>query len=299
MKKNERMNDSVMDGLRSRTQAKVVKVICVFLWLAMLAGAQLVVPDNGWQLLEKGDGKAEGERFLGVWENEEKTILVGVAWAPELPEFGVFLGFGSGNKGVDPSDWPQNAEVLKEGRLGVRVEMRFVDVKKEEREERYWIYGENGGVWLKVLLLEESEFSLEGWGAKGEPVDPEGDKRKEMENVVTRVKAAGIPRTIEMDPRKSEEEITKTLKRFEVEIREGGEFWFQGKKVKETDLREVLKGAAMTVKKTERESVIQLALDIVAEKGVEFRFVQRLVEIGKQAGIQLASIRQIGAEERE
>jgi len=37
---------------------------------------QLKVTDEGWKLLEKGDGKTEGKRALGVWQNEAKTAIV-------------------------------------------------------------------------------------------------------------------------------------------------------------------------------------------------------------------------------
>lgn len=262
-----------------------MKFILVFWGLVAFVSGQVVVPEKGWERVQEGDGKTEGAKFLGVWENEEKTITLGVAWIPELPDLNTLLGFGPEDQGIDPEDWPKDAELLAEGKLGVKVDFGFVDLKGEERKERYWLYGEKGGLLLRVFSKKGTDFSLEDWNAEGVPVDADGVKWKEMQSVVTWVKTGAIRSTIKIDPSQPSEEVAKTLKRIGVVVREGGVYQVEGKAVKAEALEDALKTLATELKKNDEDLEIQVVLDVTAEKGAGFQSVKILIETSAKVGI--------------
>ena len=208
---------------------------CGLLILASTLPGQFKVPENGWKLLQKGDGKTEGKRTLGWWENEEGTITVGAAWAPVIPDFKTILGFGPEEQGVDPFEWPKDATLLEEGALGLRIDFKPEKNLDGKIQEHFWIYRQKGGVFLKVLRKEGSKFPLTDWIPEGLPVDRSKERLKELHDVVTRVKGSYVRLKYKFDPNETHEATRKRLKRVQMTIGSDGVFSFDGKVVDEKD----------------------------------------------------------------
>lgn len=149
-------------------------LLCLLLAVGALA-AQVVVLDEGWKRISEGKEMDPGQKFLGVWQNENEKHTVGVVWARQLPPTPVFLReTPEFQGGIDPLDWPVEAALLEGPKLGLRV--RFREELDGVHEELVWFFGKEGGILMKANCPHGVEFSLEGWNSEGKVEDPDGGK---------------------------------------------------------------------------------------------------------------------------
>ncbi len=81
-----------MDDWGKKGETLAMKAILVLWGVAAFATGQVVVPENGWRLVEKGEGKIEGMQKLGVWDNvvdrnQNGDVMVGAVFVRYYPFF--------------------------------------------------------------------------------------------------------------------------------------------------------------------------------------------------------------------
>ena len=273
-----------------------MKVFGCLLLVAGFAGAQLKVPDEGWKLLEKGEGKTEGKSALGVWQNEEKTVIVGASRDEKLPGSATLYGLDlRQDPGLyDPDHLPDKVELLEKPRVGVKIMFLANDEERTGRLEHYWVYGKKGGVLFKVSLKGEAKFSLEDWTVDGKVEDHDGEKHKELEAFVK--KSVGLfPPTIRLNAELSRERAMRAKAdevKIEVVVRKDGGFEFGGKALDEEALRKVLK-------KEGAKNGEKGVLHVKAEKEVEFKYVLRVIKAAAAAGVTKVAYASFAKDEKE
>jgi len=244
------------------------------------------MPEKGWELVEKGEQKKEGRRTLGVWENEEKTIMVGAAWDSEIPEMWSLFDLPLPKKelvGVDPpAHWPKGVEVMPEPFVGLKIDFAAHEDDLPGQREHYWIYGEKGGFFLKVFVKKGARFDPKEWDF-GRPL-PENleAKKRSVRNAIQLVEKIQIPPTLKIDPNlkpsegadRKEDQAPKIV----VVIRKTGVFEMEGKELG-------LDGVETVLKDRFRKFGEDEVLHIRADSGVEFKYAQRVIKAGARVGL--------------
>lgn len=271
-----------MTGNQEGRSFPAMRLLACFLLMAGLAGAQLTVPGKGWKLVEKGDGKLEGKRTLGVWQNEGETVIVGAAWDVDLPEPQTLFAFDYGNKSAEyePPHLPEKAELLENPHLGMKIAFLAKDEEWPGRMEHYWIYGKEGGVFLKVFLKGKSEFPLAQWKVDGPVVDEGGKKRKKLEQFVKKLKEL-LPPTIRIDGDLKPTAATEAKDEkaaIVVSLKEDGVYEVEGV---ELDIEELKKEMGKAAKKAGPGGFLKIR----AAKGIQFKYVQKVIKAASQVGL--------------
>ena len=262
-----------------------MKIIWLFFGMVLFLDGQIVVPKEGWRLVEKGGEKVEGMQFLGAWQMLDESLSVRGAWVEELPSFKVLVGLtdlkGVESVGIDSSFLPKRADVLKAPKLGLKIKLR--DLGPEEmNQERFWIWGENGGVMLAATFKKGGAFALDEWVLQKSPKDLDGEKRKTLQALADYINGHVNLPVIKINdelrpPVAGGSNLDEEASKIRVEIRGEGKYFFEEK---EYSLEE-LEGVFQKAKKGGDVTVLQIS----SEKQVAFKFTQRLIKAAARAGI--------------
>ena len=133
-----------------------------FLLVLGVACGQIAMPEKGWRLVEKGGEPVDGKQALGVWQNEDRTILVEAEWNAKMPELIMLFDLppvNENNNAADaPPHWPEGAMMVRDPMVGFKIDFEILEENGMGKRQHYWIFGEKGGVFLKVFLKRDAEF---------------------------------------------------------------------------------------------------------------------------------------------
>ena len=169
--------------------------------------------------------------------------------------------------------------------VGFKIEFESYAEEDLGRREHYWIFGKQGGVFLKVFLRDDAEFDPREWGL-GSPLPNQlAACRAKVNKAIQTIEEIKLPETIKVDPVlvppvKDQGKGGKAKKEPEivVEILEDGTMMMDG---------EIFDLKSLEVMLTDRARKLgpTAVLKIRAAQNTEFKFVQRVIKAGSKAGL--------------